>query len=237
MTRSTNESANVVPVQQLLQNAVAGDQGACNDLMESHLAGLRAFVRLRLGRRLRHHDSSLDLVQSVCREALEGLPRFEYRGPDSFRNWLFRQAENKIRDRGRYWSRERRTGDREAGPVTAILARERDEDVELLSQLRTFCTPSRHASAREELARAEEAFSLLPEDYRRVILLARVQNLPHDEVAQAMERSPAATRTLLSRALARMATLLEQPGAAAPAGAPAAASASPRNLTGISRRS
>ena len=95
--------------------------------------------------------------------------------------------------------------------MTAALARERDEEVELLSQLRTFCTPSRHASAREELARAEAAFGQLPEDYRRVIALSRIQNLPHAAVAREMDRSIAATRTLLSRALGRMGTLLEEP--------------------------
>jgi RNA polymerase sigma factor (sigma-70 family) len=195
-------------VKELLEHAVAGDRDARNDLMLRHLPGLRAFVRLHLGTGLRGRETSLDLVQSVCREALEGLDRFEYRGPDSFRNWLLRQAENKIRDRGRYWGRERRTARREAGTVTALLAA--GDEAELLSQLETFCSPSRHASGREELLRAERCFARLPHDHREVILLARVIGLPHPEVAREMGRTPAATRTLLSRALARMATLLEE---------------------------
>jgi RNA polymerase sigma factor (sigma-70 family) len=202
----------LVSTEHLVEHAVAGDRGARGDLMERHLPGLRAFVRLRLGRQLRHRDSSLDLVQSVCREALEGLDHFQYRGPDSFRNWLLRQAENKIRDRGRYWNRARRSGDREAGPLTAVMAQEREQGVELLGRLRTHGTPSRHAAAREELTRAEQAYASLPEDYQRVIELARVQGRPHQEVAVAMDRSVAATRTLLSRALARLAALLEASG-------------------------
>lgn len=202
-----------VETRQLVESAVAGDRAARSDLLQRHLDGVRAFVRLRLGRQLRDRDTSLDLVQSVCREALEDLHDFRYRGPHSFRNWLLRRAENKIRDRGRYWSRERRRRDREAGQVSAALAEERERGVDLLSQLRTFCTPSRHASAREELARAEAAFRSLPDDYREVILLARVQHLPHEQIAEQMGRSVASTRTLLHRALARVATLLEDPGA------------------------
>ena len=150
----------------------------------------------------------MDLVNSVCREALQALPRFEYRGPDSFRNWLFRQAENKIRDRGRYWGRERRTALREAGSLSTLSGQ--NEPSEPFSQLKTFCTPSHHASAREELSRAESAYRSLPPDYREVIGLARVLSLPHHEIARRMGRSEAATRTLLSRALARMAVLMQE---------------------------
>lgn len=212
MLSAMSAPGNDSSLQSLVRSAVSGDRVARGDLMEQHMAGLRAFVRLRLGRQLRWRDSSLDLVQSVCREALEGLDRFEYRGPHSFRNWLLRRAENKIRDRGRYWSRARRSSERESGALSSLLARERDQGQQLMNQLRSFATPSRHAAAREELTRAESAFARLPEDYRRVIVLARLQGRTHEEVAAVMGRSAAATRTLLSRALARLTTLLEVSG-------------------------
>jgi RNA polymerase sigma factor (sigma-70 family) len=192
----------------LVHHAQAGDRDARNDLLQRHLPSLRAFIRLQLGHGVRSRESSLDLVQSVCREVLEGFDGFEYRGPDSFRNWLLKSAQNKIRDRGRYWGRERRTAQREAGSVGQLL--NEDDDRELLGQLKTFCTPSRHATAREELERAEQVFQQLPPAHREVIVLARVLGLPHPDVAREMGRTPVATRTLLSRALARMATLLEE---------------------------
>ena len=195
-------------VRQLVESAVAGDREARDVLLQRHLPSLRAFVRKHVGFGVRSRESSMDLVNSVCREALEALPRFEYRGPGSFGAWLMRQAENKIRDKGRYWRRERRSASREAGSVQALLRQ--DDATERLSTLKSFCTPSHHASAREELTRAEEAFQSLPPDHREVIVLARVLALPHEEIAARMGRSPAATRTLLSRALARMATLLER---------------------------
>lgn len=195
-------------VEELVEDAVAGDREARNDLLQRHLPGLRAFVRKHVGPGVRSHESSMDLVNSVCREALQALPRFEYRGPDSFRNWLLRQAENKIRDRGRYWRRERRTTSREAGSLSTILRH--DDAPGRMSPLESLCTPSHHACAREELSRAVEAFQELPPDYREVIVLARVLALPHPEIARRMGRSPAATRTLLSRALARLAMLVQE---------------------------
>lgn len=193
--------------EQRVENAVGGDRDARNDLLLQHLPALRAFVRMHLGHGVRSRESSMDLVNSVCREALQALPDFEYRGRDSFRNWLLRRAENKIRDRGRYWKRERRSASREAGNLTTLLSH--DDRSDRLSQLKNFNTPSRHAVAREELSRAEAAFRQLPADYREVIVLARILALPHSEIARTMGRSAASTRTLLSRALARMATLLE----------------------------
>ena len=168
--------------------------------MQLHLPGLRAFVRMRLGARLRVRETSMDLVQSVCGEVLEDLQQFEYQGPDSFRRWLFRCAENKLRKRDRFWRRERRELDREAPLEEGGLSRE----------LRILATPSRDAVAQEELERLEEALQELPEDYREVILLSRVLGLSHEQVAKEMERSTAATRTLLFRALARLSTLLQQ---------------------------
>ena len=198
----------------LVSRAQQGEVAARDDLLQRHLPSLRAFIRLQLGHGVRSRETSLDLVQSVCREALEGFEAFEYRGPDSFRNWLLKSAQNKIRDRGRFWGRERRSSQREAGSVAQLL--DGDEEGALLGQLRTFCTPSRHASAREELARAEAAFRQLSPSHREVIVLARILALPHPDVAREMGRTPVATRTLLSRALARMATLLEDESGASP---------------------
>jgi RNA polymerase sigma factor (sigma-70 family) len=174
---------------------------SAQDRLTEHVAALRAYVRLRLGRALRAREESEDIAQSVVREALEDLPRFEG-GSKGMRAWLLKRAENKIRDRGRFWKRDRRDGSREEGIA-------QDEERTLLDAYRSFVTPSRAASAREELALVERAFAELPEDHRRVILLSRVGGLSHAEVARELDRSEAATRTLLSRAMARLAVLLD----------------------------
>jgi RNA polymerase sigma-70 factor (subfamily 1) len=200
----TDEAAEPERSRDLVQRATAGDQAAVELLLAEHLSRLRAFLRLRMGRIVRSKESTEDLVQSVCREALERLDDFEYRGEASFRHWLFRQAEHKVADRGRFYSRRKRDAAREV-PISGTLA---GDEADTLRGLESLFTPSRDAVAHEELERLEVAFRELPPDYQEVILLARVVGLPHAEIAQRMDRSVSATWTLLSRALARLSTHL-----------------------------
>lgn len=175
-------------------------------LLEQHLVALHAYVRVRLGRALRAKEDSRDLVQSVCREVLSDFRRREPRTPRGFREWLLHAAENKIRDRWKHWKRERRDVAREVE-----LDATRDGDLRASLQLAELATPSRHAANREELERLEAAFARLPEDYRAAIVLARIEGLDHAQIAERLGRTPSATRTLLSRALARLALDMTSP--------------------------
>jgi len=176
--------------------------------LEAHLGVLRAFVHLRLGRALRAKEETQDLVQSVCREVLAELPARgtgnDPRSGSGFRKWLLQAAENKIRDRWRHWRREKRDLSRE---VDLDSTRAADEDA--ACQLASWITPSRQAASREELARLERIFCELPADYREVIVLARLRGWSHERIAGRLGRTEIATRTLLSRALARLALDLE----------------------------
>lgn len=184
-----------------MSNAESTNRGE-PDRIAAHVGALHAYVRLRLGRSLRAREESIDIAQSVLREALEDAHQFEG-GDDGLRAWLMKRAENKIRDRARFWRRDRRDAAREQ-------ARVRDDDEHVIEACRSLLTPSRVASAREDLDRVEQAFAALSEDHRRVILLARVAGLSHAEVARTMAKSEVATRALLSRAMAKLAILLER---------------------------
>lgn len=177
-------------------------------LLSEHLDLLRAYVRGRLGAKLRTKETSLDLVQSVCREALGDLSRFEERGEGSFRRWLLTRAENKIRDKGRFWNRDRRALDQEQ-PIVVTGSDGEDIGTGEPADVRS---PADAAAAREELTRLEAAFAELPEDYRAVIVMTKLEGLGHDEVSERLGRTQAATRTLLCRALARLSTALEDEG-------------------------
>ena len=58
----------------------------------------------------------------------------------------------------------------------------------------------------------ERVLAALPDEYREVIRLMRVENLPYSEVAERMGRSEVAVRKLLSRALARLVEDLTRDG-------------------------
>lgn len=184
-----------------LARARRGDQAAKGALLARQVGRLRAFVRAELGARLRAREESGDLVQSVVREALSDFDRAEPGGAASFRRWLHLVARRKVQGRGRFWNRDRRAVER---------------DVPLLHQddapPARDATPSRVAVAREELVALERAFAALPPDWAQVVLLVRVQGMSHAEAARALGRTESATRTLLSRALARLAERLASEG-------------------------
>lgn len=179
----------------LLRSARDGAPGAMDGLMERVLPELRAYVRLNAGQQIRRMESSSDLVQSICREVLEDLGGFRGDGAGQFRHWLFTVALNKIQMKGRHYGAQKRDVQREAG-VRA--------DESILGAYGSICTPSRHAAANEELGRIESAFDRLPDDYRQVLTLCCMMELPHREVAEQMQRNEPAVRKLLSRARARL---------------------------------
>lgn len=174
--------------------------------LEQHLPSLCAFVRLRLGKRVAAMESVSDLVQSVCREVLVAKDRIEYQGEAAFRGWLFTAALRKIVAKDRYWSADKRDADRlrAATPATSDA-----EQRSLLDVYATFATPTRELAAREQQAAIEAAFATLSEPHREIISLAKIADLPHEEIARQLGITVEASRQLLRRALLRLAAALE----------------------------
>ncbi len=187
-----------------LARAATGSPEAIDALLDRYLNRLRAFIRLRMHARLRQYESCSDLVQSVCREVLTAQERFEFRGEAAFRSWLFTTALRKITRRSRYLTAQRRDRDRQ------VLAADLPDYDQLLAGVSPEHSPSTVAMAAEHAERLEQAFDRLPDDYREVITLARVAELPLRDVAHAMERSEGATRMLLNRALVQLARELDR---------------------------
>lgn len=198
-----SERAETDATARLVTEASGGDPIAVEALLQQYLPGLRGFLRLRAGQMLLAKESCSDLAQSVCRDVIENMGRFRYDGEAGFRRWLYTTALRKVADRYEYYRAQRRDIAREKTPAQS------GTDEELLASYRSFYTPSQHAAAREELSRVEQAFQDLPEEQQQVILMAKMIGLPRAEIAREMGRTEGAVRTLLCRALARLAELLD----------------------------
>ncbi len=191
-------------LQALVKQACGGDSAAMDVLLRQNLPGLRAYLRLQSDRKLRARESVSDLVQSVCRELLQDLPSAQVETEQAFRCWLYTSAHRKILVRRKYWVAEKRDVSRSVPADGADAEREQS----LLESYAVLASPSRHAAANEEIARIENAFEQLPDEYREVISLARFVGLSHAEIAARMGRTEEAVRQLLTRARARLARLL-----------------------------
>lgn len=186
---------------QLFADASRGDGNALDQLLLRYLPQLHSFVHARLGASLRAHESSQDVVQSVCRELLEERARFDFRGEERFRAWLFTSALNKVRERHRMLHRQKRDVDRDEplpeGAATALLH---------------MLTPSQEAIGNETAAAVRDALDALSEEHREVVTLARIVRLPHRVIAEVLGRSEEATRQLLARSMLRLVRELRQRG-------------------------
>ena len=190
--------------QELVADASRGDSVAIEELLERHLPMLRAYFRLKAGKKILSHESVSDLVQSVCLDVLGDLSQFEYRGEPQFRAWLVQHAWHKLMDRWKYWKRAKRDPDR----VIAVGGdMEGDPSLEWLNPC--LLTPSREALGREELEGFEKAFALLPEDTKEAILLRRIAQLPYAEISSLLGKTEGAVRNLVSRGLAKVSLEME----------------------------
>lgn len=190
------------PTRELVVSARGGDAGAAGELVERYLPALRAFVRLRSDNLLRQREADTDMVQTACREALEHLDQFQWRGEGSFRAWLFAFALNKIRNRKNHMLALKRDARREVAGTVG--------DAALRAAYATFATPTQELVSREGVSRIEAAIDRLPEAYREVVILSRFVGLTSVEIAAQQGKNEAAVRVQLSRALARLAALLEE---------------------------
>ncbi|MCK5945107.1 MAG: sigma-70 family RNA polymerase sigma factor [Planctomycetes bacterium] len=164
-----------------------------------HLPGLRSWLQLRMGAKLRSKETPEDLMQSVCREALGDLSGFEWRGEAAFRHWLYVKAQRKLVDKARYVGADKRSPDREKAIDTRV------GEQSLIGQL---LSPSGEVQSAEEIERIERAFAELSADYQDAISMRRLCAMDYEQIADRMQRSVPAVRNLVHRGLSRLALRL-----------------------------
>jgi RNA polymerase sigma factor (sigma-70 family) len=182
----------------LVRRIQAGDDRAWDRLYLRHRDRLLLSIRCRLGRGLRARLESEDILHSVFRDVLADVHRFEPRDPGSFNRWLHVCVLNKIRDKVDHYGAQRRRGEVPLSP-SLIASLPNPGDVE-----------PRYADG-ERFERLEHALERLPDDTREVILLRLVEELPNQEAARALGKTPEAASKLYNRGLARLAVLLRGP--------------------------
>lgn len=184
----------------LVERVKQGDDDAFSQLFEKYRQRLAVLVHYKLGVNLRRDADVDDVLQETLLRAYRDIARFECQAPGSFMSWLARIADHVIVDAARAQNRQKRAG--EHVPF-------RSESNPGGPELADYNTPSRIFRQNESVGRLVEMLGRLPEDYRRVILLAKVEGLTTSEVAQRLEKSNEATSLLLHRAIKRLQALHE----------------------------
>jgi len=180
-----------------------GDSGKSVPLADSWVYRFRPWLmlvaRMQLESRLQEKFDASDIVQQTLIEAWRAAPQFRGRTEAERVAWL-RQilARELAHEMRRYRGTLKRDIRRELS-----IERSLDQSSRRLSAILVAAsgTPSREVAQREQEAILAEVLESLPEDYREVIILRNLEQLPHDEVARRMGRSPGAVRMLWVRAL------------------------------------
>lgn len=151
--------------------AAQADPARFAELYDRHVHRVYGFVSRRVGNRAEAED----VTSAVFEQALESLPKFEWRGVP-FAAWLIRIASNALADHWRRTARE------------AV-----DPD--------SFVPDAGETAAIEQRAMLFQLVERLPELQRRVIELRFGEEKSIRDVASALQRTEGAVKQLQLRAL------------------------------------
>jgi RNA polymerase sigma-70 factor, ECF subfamily len=165
----------------LVEKTLEGDGEARGELLERLRPRLVLWSASRMSPTLRAKIDPEDMAQEILMALHKAIDDFEGDPGPAFRGWLFRVAENRIRDAAKHWNAAKRKT--------------------ITRRPFTQTSPSGAAARKEAVTRLREAMDKLPEDYRRVIQLRRLEERDTDEVAELMERTENAIRILYFRAV------------------------------------
>jgi RNA polymerase sigma-70 factor, ECF subfamily len=192
---------------ELIRLARGGTDDALGQLLARYGNYLGLLARVQVGRRLQGKVDPADLVQETFLEAHRHFPGFRGQSEPEVAAWL-RQImagvlSNQLR---RYLGTQGRDI-----RLERELAGELDRSSHALDRglADPGPTPSKLAAGRERAVLLADALGRLPADYREVIVLRNLEELPFGEVARRMDRSEDAVQKLWVRALARLRSALD----------------------------
>lgn len=189
---------------ELLQKSVEGDRDCLGQLLSTAIPELRQSLAGQISQKWQAKLDVDDVIQVTCMEAFLSIQHFSPQGSESFAAWLRRIAKNNLRD-----AIESLSADKRPDPAMEVRAANEDSHVALYEYLggKTH-SPSRQARREEAKSSLSRSVGRLPEDYRTVITLRELEELPVAEVAQRMGRSEGAVHMLRARALDRLRELM-----------------------------
>jgi RNA polymerase sigma-70 factor (ECF subfamily) len=192
---------------ELVRHARTGSGEALGELLGRFGNYLLLLARVQVGRRLQGKIDPADLVQETFLEAHRHFAGFRGQSEPEVAAWLRQILAGVLANQLR----------RYLGTQGRDIRLERELAAQLDQSSQAFDvgladpgpSPSKLAVGRERAVLLADALRLLPADYREVIVLRHLEELPFAEVARRMERSEDAAQKLWIRALARLRKVLD----------------------------
>ncbi len=160
-----------------VSRAQQGDETAIREIYEHFHMGIFRYLHYQV----EDPHTAEDLTSEVFIRMIRFLPKFQ-RGSGSFQGWLYQIAHNLAIDHHRKWNA------RASVPLEEELMTAEDDPVQSVD----------HHLTSERL---QKALLALNEAQREVVILRFVNQLPIEQVAQAMKKSEDAVKGLQRRGL------------------------------------
>lgn len=193
----------------LLEEAIGGTPGALGGLLHHHRRELGAYVERHLPAELRRIIEPQDIIQDVHFEAFRRIGTFKPQQEDSFVRWLLTMARHRMLDALRSHQALKRGQGKQV--ESSRLRTPEDSTIALLNDFRVYeRTPSQSALSRELLELLQKSLTQLPREYREVLHLRYLEDLPVATVAQRMAKSEGAIHMLCQRGLHVLHTKITQ---------------------------
>jgi RNA polymerase sigma-70 factor (ECF subfamily) len=183
----------------LLRRAKGGSGEALNALFEECGEPVLAYIRLRLGARLRGQLESGDILQSTLFKAFENIEQFEGSSTKSLLGWLVSIARNQIRDEVAYHQAQRRDAARTV-PISGELEK-------IAAEIRSEVS---RIHGKEKTRRLERALESLKVEHFEVILLRKYEELTFPEIGERLGKSADACRMLYARAMTALTRKIQE---------------------------
>ncbi len=189
-------------INKLFRSAKRGSSSCLGQLLTLYTNYLKLLVATQLDSRLRARVSPSDIVQDTFFEAHRDFNQFRGQSTVEFVAWLRRIVVNNIL---RVVEQHVRTEKRDVRREVSIdeIGRRLEQSTMRLETIlvQPAESPSGCAVRNENEILLADALAKLPADYRDVLVLRHIEDLPFEEVARRMERSAGAVRMLWLRAL------------------------------------
>lgn len=163
-----------------------GDRSAFEQLFEKHARGVVGFAAQFVGAHARAEELAQDVFLQIYRTRARYVPTAR------FTTWLYRMVTNACLS-------EVRRADHRSRVQPADHFVEQDDDPGSLPEVATRSSEEVVLS-QESLDRLRAELDELPPQQRAALLLARVEGLSYEEVAEALTSSVSAVKSLIHRA-------------------------------------
>ena len=185
------------PDVRLMLQVRAGDAAAFTELVERYRNRLLTVLEHLVG----NHEQAEDLAQEVFLRVFRASHRYE---PGAkFSTWLFTIANNVASNALRSRSRRREVGVPEGnGSDSAPM------QLDQLAKAASGAMPTRALDRAEQAQMVRQAVASLSERQRMALLLAKFEGMSYQDIAQTMDLSVQAIKSLLSRARVNLKEIL-----------------------------